>query len=67
VDFASITKSYPSEVRPVHFLSGSVAAGKLSDKPHVRVLTARANSPHFQRDLKGVVLQNERDNSYAVL
>jgi hypothetical protein len=48
-------------------LSGFEAVGVLSDKPHVRILTAKANSPHFRRDLKVVVLVNERDGSYAVL
>lgn len=53
----------------VHYdeLSGFEAVGVLEDKPHVRVLAAKANSPHFRRNLKVVVLSNERDNSYAVL
>jgi len=53
----------------VHFddLSEFESVGVLEDKPHVRILTAQANSPHFRRDLNVVVLSNERDNSYAVL
>lgn len=48
-------------------LSGFAEVGVLEDLPHVRLFVARANSPHFCRDLKVVVLLNERDDSYAVL
>lgn len=53
----------------VHFddLSGFAEVGVLDDLPHVRLLVARTNSPHFRRDLKVVVLLNERDDAYAVL
>lgn len=60
-------KQYDGKVDFAGDLSGFEAVGVLSDKPHVRVLAARANSPHFRRDLKVVVLENERDDSYAVL
>lgn len=48
-------------------LSGFETVGALEDKSHVRVLTAKVNSPHFRHDLKVVVLSNERDGSQAVL
>ncbi|MGH7928126.1 MAG: transposase [Candidatus Binatia bacterium] len=41
--------------------------GALSDLPHVRIYTALVNSEHLKRDLRLVVLHNERDGSYVVL
>ena len=41
--------------------------GPLPDLPHVRIYTALVNSEHFRRDLRVVVLHNERDGTYAVL
>jgi len=45
--------------------------GVLEDLPHVRMYTALVNSPHFKRDLRVVVLVNERDAAgkerYSVL
>ncbi len=43
------------------------AVGCLQDLPHVRLYTAHVNSEHFRRDLRIVVLHNERDGSYLVL
>lgn len=42
-------------------------SGVLDDLPHVRLYTAWVNSEHFKRDLRLVVLHNERDESYLVL
>lgn len=42
-------------------------AGVLEDLPHVRLYSAHVNSEHFRRDLRLVVLHNERDGSYVVL
>lgn len=47
--------------------SGFDEAGVLADLPHVRIYTALVNSAHFKRDLRIVVLHNERDGSYIVL
>ena len=60
------TKKYDGRV---HFdvLSGFAEVGALEDKPHVRVLAAKVNSPHFGRDLKVVVLVNDRDGFHVVL
>lgn len=41
--------------------------GTLADLPHVRLYTAQVNSEHFKRDLRIVVLHNEREDDYAVL
>lgn len=41
--------------------------GLLADLPHVRLYTAIVNSEHFKRDLRVVVLHNEREDEYAVL
>lgn len=41
--------------------------GCLADLPHVRIYTALAGGEHFTRDLRLVVLHNERDASYLVL
>ena len=41
--------------------------GLLDDLPHVRVYTALVNSAHFKRDLRLVVLVNERDGHYALI
>jgi len=41
--------------------------GCLADLPHVRIYTAPVNSEHFKRDLRVVVLHNEREDEYAVL
>lgn len=41
--------------------------GCLPDLPHVRIYTAVVNSEHFKRDLRVVVLHNEREDEYAVL
>ncbi|GAB5521359.1 MAG: transposase [Rhodothermales bacterium] len=41
--------------------------GVLDDLPHIRQYTAHVNSEHFRRDLRLVVLVNERDGSYLVL
>lgn len=41
--------------------------GLLADLPHVRLYTAIVNSEHFKRDLRIVVLHNERTDEYAVL
>lgn len=42
-------------------------AGALEDLPHVRFYTALVNGEHFKRDMRLVVLHNERDGSYLVL
>ena len=42
-------------------------AGVLEDLPHVRIYTALVNSEHFRRDLRLVVLHNEREGNYVVL
>ena len=41
--------------------------GTLADLPHVRIYAAQVNSEHFKRDLRLVVLHNERNGSYVVL
>ena len=41
--------------------------GTLADLPHVRIYAAQVNSEHFKRDLRLVVLHNERDDGYVVL
>ena len=41
--------------------------GALEDLPHVRLFTALANSPHFRRDLRIVVLVDGRTGRYVVL
>ena len=41
--------------------------GCLEDLPHVRLYSALVNSEYFKRDLRLVVLHNERDGSYLVL
>lgn len=43
------------------------AVGVLEDLPHVRLFTALANSPHFKRDLRIVVLVDTRTGRYVVL
>ncbi len=61
---------YGGKVRFTDFdapTSGFEAVGGLQDLPHVRLYTAHVNSEHFRRDLRIVVLHNERDGSYLVL
>jgi len=41
--------------------------GSLADLPYIRIYTAVVNSEHFRRDLRVVVLHNEREDQYAVL
>ena len=41
--------------------------GVLNDLPYVRLYTALVNSEHFKRDLRIVVLVNERDGHYAII
>ena len=41
--------------------------GVLEDLPHVRLYTAFVNSEYFKRDLRIVVLVNERDGHYAII
>ena len=41
--------------------------GVLDDLPHVRMYTALVNSAHFKRDLRIVVLVNERDGHYSII
>ncbi len=43
------------------------AVGVLEDLPHIGIYTAHVNSEHFKRDLRLVVLYNQRDGSYVVL
>lgn len=54
VDFDSISSRFSEE-------------GSLPDLPHIRLYTAVVNSEHFKRDLRVVVLHNEREDEYAVL
>ena len=63
-------RRYAGKVRFADFdapSSGFDQVGVLEDLPHVRLYTARVNSEHFKRDLRVVVLHNERDESYLVL
>jgi hypothetical protein len=41
--------------------------GHLEDASHVAVYTKQLNSPHFQRNLRVVVLANKKTESYVVL
>jgi len=41
--------------------------GRLTDKPEIRVLTAKAYSPHFDRDLRIVLLAKSDFSDYVVL
>ena len=41
--------------------------GCLTDKPEIRVLTAKAYSPHFDRDLRIVLLAKSDFSDYVVL
>ena len=43
------------------------AVGRLPDRPEVRVLTTVANSPHFRRNLRVVLLTGPRASRYVVL
>lgn len=43
------------------------SVGVLEDLPHIKLYSAHVNSEHFGRDLRLVVLHNERDDSYIVL
>lgn len=63
-------RRYAGKVRFEHFDAiGSRFSeeGCLADLPQVRIYTALVNSEHFRRDLRLVVLHNERDGSYVVL
>jgi hypothetical protein len=63
-------RRYGSKVRYCDFAapdSGFDSVGVLEDLPHVRIYTALVNSEHFKRDLRLVVLHNERDESCMVL
>lgn len=43
------------------------AVGRLEDRPQVRILTTVANSPHFRRNLRIVVLMGPGAERYVVL
>lgn len=63
-------RQYAGKVRFVDFdgvSSRFSEEGTLADLPHVRIYTALVNSEHFRRDLRVVVLHNEREDEYAVL
>ena len=63
-------RQYAGKVRFANFDSASSRfseEGCLPDLPHVRIYTALVNSEHFKRDLRLVVLHNEREDDYAVL
>lgn len=59
---------YGAKVRFEHFEeSGFQYVGPLEDLPHIKLYSAHVNSEHFWRDLRLVVLHNQRDDSYIVL
>ena len=41
--------------------------GVLEDLPHIKLYSAHVNSEHFWRELRLVVLHNEREDNYLVL
>lgn len=61
---------YAGKVRFADFDKGSSRfseEGLLADLPHVRIYTAIVNSERFKRNLRVVILHNERTDEYAVL